>query len=139
MLKILLILFVLLSSKVSVYAQDIITTPYSLGNLKGVNLQADTLYLTASGTFAGGLGTNIATIKDIVSIRVEYVVPVKDTPDRWGGGIGVNIPKLIGKIGGAWLMQGVNANIGVEGLTSKVGGRLKLEPTIYLNVIQVGL
>ena len=119
-------------------AAGLITTPYSLGNLSGINLQGDVLYLPSSGTFAAGAGTNLATIYDMVEVRGEAVEPTDGSGARVGLGIGINLPKLVGKLRGSWLMDNINSSIGVTGLIN-LDGEVKIEPAIYLTVIKMEL
>lgn len=120
-------------------AADLINTPFGLDNLKGLNLQGDTLYLPSSGSFAVGAGMTLATVyNDTLEIRGEIVSPISDEPTKAGLGIGVNVPKLISQFGGSWLMSGVNASIGVTGLIN-LNGLAHFEPAIYVTLFQVGL
>lgn len=123
---------------VSAQAADLITTPYSLGNLSGLNLKGDILYLPSSGSFAVGAGTTIATIYDMVEFRAEGVEPIDNESARAGLGIGVNIPKLIGKLKGDFLLDNINTSIGVTGLMN-LDGDVHIEPAIYLTVIKMEL
>ena len=135
--KLILAVAVFIFMAVPAMAADLITTPYSLGNLSGLNLQGDILYLPSSGTFAAGAGTNLATIYDMIEIRGEAVEPVDGSGARAGLGIGVNLPKLVGKLRGSWLMDNINSSIGVTGLLN-LDGEVKIEPAVYLTVIQMG-
>lgn len=83
----------------------------------GTNLSGDSLYLPSSGSFAIGVGTDLATVYDFVTIRAEYVDPMEDgLENKVGGGLGVNISALVQKLGGVWLLNGVNASIGIQAL-----------------------
>lgn len=103
----------------------------------GTNLSGDTLYLPSSGSFAVGVGTDLATVYDFVTIRAEYVDPMEDgIENKVGGGIGVNISALVSKLGGVWLLSGVNASIGVQALTD-LEGDAHIEPALYISVINI--
>lgn len=139
MLKKFILAVAILLMAVSAQAADLITSPYGLSNIEGLNLQADILYLPSTGNFGAGLGTNIATIYDVLDIRGEFVKPVDgDNTSRAGIGLGVNIPKLIGKLKGNFLLDNINASIGIVGLLN-LDGNAHMEPGIYLTVIKVGL
>lgn len=121
---------------VSVQAADLITSPYGLQNMKGLNLQGDVLYLPSSGTFAAGAGTNLAIIADAVEVRGELVEPTDGSGTRAGLGIGINLPKIVSKLRGNWLLDNINASIGVTGLMN-LNGKFKIEPAIYATIIQM--
>ncbi|HLA00437.1 MAG TPA: hypothetical protein VJZ24_02230 [Thermodesulfovibrionales bacterium] len=103
----------------------------------GVNLSGDTLYLPSSGSFAVGIGTDIATFYDVVKVRGEYVDPMKDGEDHKAGvGVGIDAVKIIDKLGGIWFLGGVNVSTGIMGLTN-LDGDVHLEPAIFLSIVQV--
>lgn len=124
----------------AIFVMLMISTSYAtdLIKLNSLNLQGDTLYLLNSGSFAAGAGSNIATIKDIVELRVDVATPVNTDGDTMAGiGAGVNIVKLINKLGGTWLVNSVNASIGFTELAN-FNGKVELESAIYLSIINVG-
>ena len=103
----------------------------------GVNLSGDTLYLPSSGSFAVGIGSDIATIADVLKVRAEYVDPMKDGETHKAGvGIGIDAVKVIDKLGGVWFLGDVNVSTGIMGLTN-LDGDVHLEPALYLSIIQV--
>lgn len=111
------------------YAQDVV-------KFSGVNLAGDTIYLASEGAFAVGAGIDILTVYDLVTVRAMYATPVNDpSEDKMGIGVGVNVPKLITKVGGSWLLSGLNASLGVAALTN-ANGKVTLSPAIYMSVIQ---
>ena len=100
-----------------------------------LNVQGDILYLPSSGQFAVGIGTTIATIYDIAEVRGVFVDPLPDETDNKAGlGIGVNLVKLINKVGGIWLLNDVNPSIGIIALTN-LSGKAHLEPAIYVSAV----
>ena len=123
-------LFAVLAMSVSSMAADLFT-------LNGLNVSGDTLYLPSSGSFAVGMGSNIATIKDVLTVRAEYVDPMKDGEDHKAGvGVGIDAVKLIDKLGGVWFLGDVNVSTGIMGLTN-LDGDVHLEPALYLSIVQV--
>lgn len=101
------------------------------------NLEGDTLYLPELGTFAVGVGTNLATIEDVVEVRGMIVSTVdKESANMAGIGIGINLPKVIAKLGGTWLIDNVNSSIGITALTN-LDGKAHIEPAIYLTVVSM--
>ncbi len=128
---ILAVAFVMLMVSTS-FAADLFT-------VNSLNLAGDTVYLTASGNFAVGAGSNIASIKDIVEIRAEIVTPINSDGDTKAGiGAGINVVKIIKKLNGTWLVGNINPSIGVMGLTN-LNGVVKLEPAIYVSIINIVL
>ncbi len=128
---ILAITFVMLMVSTS-FAADLFT-------VNSLNLAGDTVYLTTSGNFAVGAGSNIASIKDIVEIRAEIATPINSDGDTKAGiGIGINVVKVIKKFSGTWLVGNVNPSIGIMGLTN-LNGIVKLEPAIYVSIINIAL
>lgn len=119
----------------------IVSTSFAadLFKVNNFNLAGDTVYLTASGNFAVGAGSNIASIKDVIEIRAEIVTPINSDGDTKAGlGIGINVVKVIKKLSGTWLAGNVNPSIGIMGLTN-LNGVVKLEPAIYISIINVTL
>ena len=114
---------------VPAFAQDVVS-------FSKLNLVGDTIYLPSTGTFAVGVGTNIATIKDLVDIRGEYVPAIDNVDAKMGIGIGVNIVNTVQKLGGAWLVGGINTAVGITGLTN-LNGTAHLEPAIYISILKL--
>lgn len=102
-------------------------------SLNSLNLQGDVLYLINEGEFAVGAGTNIATFFDVAELRAELVTP-EDAPVKGGLGIGVNIVKIVSKIGGNWLIETMNPSIGIVVL-GNFSGDVELEPAAYISAI----
>lgn len=106
-------------------------------NLQGLNLTGDILYLPSSGQFAVGAGTTIATVYDIFEVRGVFVDPLPDSNDNKAGlGIGVNLVKVINKVGGSWLIGGINPSVGVTALTN-LTGQAHIEPAVYVSAVSV--
>ena len=106
-------------------------------NLQGLNLTGDILYLPSSGHFAAGAGTTIATVYDIFEVRGVFVDPLPDSNDNKAGlGIGVNLVKVINKVGGSWLIGGINPSVGVTALTN-LTGQAHIEPAVYVSAVSV--
>jgi len=125
-----LALFMLLALSAPVFAQDLIA-------FSGLNIEGDTLYLPSTGTFAVGIGTNIATIKDVLEIRGMVVTSVdKESGNRIGLGLGVNVVKLISKVGGTWIANKIMPTIGVTALVN-VNGDAHIEPALYVSIISI--
>src|SRR3972149_3566647 len=125
-----LVLFMLLALSAPVFAQDLIA-------FSGLNIEGDTLYLPSTGTFAVGIGTNIATIKDVLEIRGMVVTSVdKESGNRIGLGLGVNVVKLISKVGGTWIANKIMPTIGVTALVN-VNGDAHIEPALYVSIISI--
>lgn len=104
-------------------------------NWSPLNVEGDTVYMLETGAFGVGVGTNIATYKDVVEFRGMLVSSVdKVDVNKVGFGIGVDVPNVIKKLGGAWLLDNVNATLGITGLTN-VNGEMNIEPAIYVSVI----
>lgn len=102
-----------------------------------INLQGDTLYLPDSGSFAAGIGIDIAKFYDIVSLRAEAITSFKqDTSDRIGIGLGVNIPKLISMSGGTWLLKGITSSVGVLGVFN-INNPEHFEPAVYVTILKI--
>ena len=111
-----------------------ITQPFSF---PGLNLQGDTLYFPTLGVFAAGIGTDIATFYDILSIRAEAtVVSQENSANMAGVGLGINIPKLIEKAGGTWMLKGFTSSIGVLGMVSFTAP-VKIYPAIYVTILKI--
>ena len=125
-----LALFMLLALSAPVFAQDLIA-------FSGLNIEGDTLYLPSTGTFAVGIGTNIATIKDVLEIRGMVVTSVgKEADNRIGLGLGINVVKLISKVGGTWIANKIMPTIGVTALVN-VNGDAHIEPALYVSIISI--
>ena len=108
-------MFLVLGLSTMAMAQDVIS-------LNQLNVGGDTLYLTDTGTFAVGIGTDVVTFFDMATVRGHYVTPVEDGDyHRAGLGIGVNIKVLAEKLGGTWLLDTLNPTIGITGLTNLDG------------------
>lgn len=105
--------------------------------LNPFNLQGDTVYLPSQGAFGVGVGSNIATFKDTVELRGMVVSSVDKVDANMAGvGIGVNLPKVIAKLGGTWLLDNINTSIGITGLAN-LNGKAQIQPAIYLTVVSV--
>lgn len=106
-------------------------------NLNGLNIQGDILYLFSEGEFAVGAGTTIATFYDVAELRGVFVSPLEEgTPDKAGVGVGVNIVKVISKIGGVWLVSTLNPSVGITALTN-LSGTAHIEPAAYFSAVNV--
>lgn len=105
--------------------------------INGLNIQGDVLYLLSEGQFAVGAGTTIATVYDIFEVRGVFVDPLPDEIDNKAGlGIGLNLVKLINKVGGSWLLNGINPSVGVTALTN-LNGTAHIQPAIYVSAVSV--
>lgn len=101
-----------------------------------LNLAGDTVFLPETGSFAIGAGITLATI-DVVELRGMLVTTVDKTErNLMGVGVGVNLPKVIAKFGGNWLLDNINSSIGITALTN-VDGKAHIEPAIYLTVVSM--
>ena len=126
--NLILALFAVLVMSVPAMAADLFT-------LNGLNVQGDTLYLPSSGSFAVGIGSDIATIKEVLTVRGVLVSEVtKDQDNKAGLGIGLNLAKLINMVGGSWLAGNLNASIGVTALIN-LDGDAHIEPALYVSLI----
>lgn len=114
---------------------------YAEGLLGGnLNLQGDTMYLPKHGQFALGVGTTIASLdKDgIVSIRGEVATTVGgETHTLVGGGIGVNIPKLVEKLGGSWILKAFTVDIFTAVMMDMSASKFTAEPIIGVSILKV--
>jgi len=107
-----------------------------------VNIQGDTIYLLSRQDFGMGLGWNVASIADIVELRAETVFPIVgdgSASTLLGVGAGVNLPKLIEKLGGEWILKNITSSIGVLALYDFNADEEseQIEPAIYLTIIKV--
>jgi len=107
-----------------------------------INIQGDTIYLLSRQDFGMGIGWNVASIADVVEVRAETVFPIVgdgSASTLLGAGIGVNIPKLIEKLGGTWILENITSSIGVLALYDFNADEEseKIEPAIYLTIIKV--
>jgi len=126
--NLILALFAVLVFSVPAMAADLFT-------LNGLNVQGDTLYLPSSGSFAVGIGSDIATIKEVLTVRGVLVSEVtKDQDNKAGLGIGLNLAKLINMVGGSWLAGNLNASIGATALIN-LDGDAHIEPALYVSLI----
>lgn len=126
--KFILVLIFILSVSIPAMAADAF-------NLNSLNLQGDILYLFSEGEFAVGAGTTIATFYDIAELRGVFVSPLEEgTPDKVGAGIGVNIVKVISKVGGVWLVSTLNPSVGITALTN-LSGTAHIEPAAYFSAV----
>ena len=136
MKKILLALVMFLMLAVPAYAIDLGITD---ATIPAININGDTLYLPQQGTIAVGVGYRVATLfKDMVEIRAEMVSPVKDmlSSDIMAGvGVGINIPAVVTKLGGVWVMKGLNPSVGIVGLID-LTNKQTIVPAIYLTVLK---
>lgn len=123
-------LFAVLAISTVVMAADTVDIP-------NLNLGGDTLYLTDTGTLAVGIGSDIASFYDLVTIRAEYVAPVEENDyHRVGLGVGANIPKLVETLGGQWIQKNINSTVGVMGLTN-LDGKVNPELGLYVTILNV--
>jgi hypothetical protein len=107
-----------------------------------LNLQGDTIYLLSRQDFGMGIGWTIATLQEFVEIRAESVFPIVGEGSNStlvGVGVGMNIPKLVEKLGGQWFLSGITSSIGVLGLMdfNATSEKDEIEPAIYLTVVKV--
>jgi len=125
---IILLSFLLLPQTVG--AEDLIKPDFSLNG--------DMLYLLSGEVVSGGVGLNVASAMDgLIELRAEYVETFSDTvSDKIGAGIGINIPKLVEKAGGKWLVSELVPSIGVLGLLD-LSGTARLEGALYLSVVKI--
>lgn len=101
----------------------------------GLNASGDTLYLPSSGSFAVGIGSDIASINSFIDIRAHLVTEVtKDQDNKAGIGLGINLPKLVSYLGGSWVAEKMNASIGATALVN-LDGDAHIEPALYLSLI----
>ena len=104
-------------------------------NWEPLNVEGDTVFMLETGTFGVGVGSNVATYKDMIELRGMLVSSVdKIDVNKIGFGIGVNIPNIIKELGGTWLVDNVNATLGITGLTN-VNGDMNIEPALFITVI----
>lgn len=80
-----------------------------------LNLSGTTYYLPAENMIAVGGGLDVATYKDIVSLRVEAATEVvkegdADESTLVGFGLGASLNKLVTLIGAEWVAN-MNSNI----------------------------
>ena len=123
-------MFLVLGLSTMAMAQDVIS-------LNQLNVGGDTLYLTDTGTFAVGIGTDVVTFYDLATVRGHYVAPVEDGDyHRAGLGVGVNVKILAEKLGGTWLLDTLNPTVGITGLTN-LDGKVNPELGFYSNIINV--
>lgn len=105
--------------------------------LNPLNMEGDTIYLPSQGAFGVGIGSNIATFKDTVELRGMVVSSVDKVDVNMAGiGIGINLPKVITKLGGTWLLDNINTSIGITGLAN-LNGKAQIQPAIYLTVVSM--
>jgi len=129
MKKLLLSLVLVLGLVSFAYAEPI--------SFSGLNLQGDTLYLPTLGVFAVGVGSDIASFYDFLSIRAEATVISQDNVANMAGvGLGLNIPKLVEKAGGTWLLKGFTSSIGILGMMSFTAP-VKVHPALYVTILKV--
>lgn len=107
-----------------------------------LNIQGDTVYLFSRKDFGMGIGITVATLQQFLEIRAETVFPIVgdgSSSTLVGVGAGVNIPKLVEKLGGEWILQGITSSIGVLGLMdfNATDAQHEIEPAIYLTVVKV--
>src|SRR4030067_2414554 len=106
-------------------------------SINGLNLQGDVLYLLSEGQFAVGAGTTIATIYDVFEVRGVFVDPLPDSNDNKAGlGVGLNLVKVINKVGGSWLLNGINPSVGITALTN-LSGTAHIQPAVYISAVSV--
>ncbi len=136
--KFILAVIAVLFMAVSVQAAEIpligsVTSPYS----DGLNVQGDVHYIFSCNCSGAGIGTNIATIREIAEVRAVAVDPNEEgVKSKVGIGIGANLPRVIGKLGGSWLMDKLNPSIGISALTD-MDGPIKLDGSVYVTAVDI--
>lgn len=130
-----IIAFILAIMPVSSQAEEIKNT------VGFISLQGVTYYLPNAETFAVGAGVEVASLYGgLLSIRAEAVTAVvkeETASDNYIGiGIGLNIPKVITKLGGSWVADKFNPSVNVAILSDMDDG-INAEYAVGLNVIQI--
>jgi hypothetical protein len=110
----------------------------------GLNLNGDVFYFLRTGTFGAGATFTVAMLYDgLGELKIAWVKPVNapTEPDRYGAGLGVNLPKLVEKLGGQWAAKGINSSVGLMGLVPVGGSAGAIPPTvewaIYATIVRV--
>lgn len=107
-----------------------------------LNLSGTTYYLPMSQAFAVGGGVDVATFYDgLFALRGEAAVTVVDEGEGenlYGGGVRLDLPKLITRIGGSWLAGAFNPSLNAAVLVG-IGedGELNPQAAIGVNIITV--
>ena len=102
----------------------------------GLNLQGDTLFSLSSKQLTVGIGMDIATIKDgLIALRVEAAAGMSGESTKYGGGLTVNLPKLVNMAGGTWAAKMFNPSVGLIGLYDFSAS--KLEPALMITIIKL--
>ena len=128
MRKLILAAILTVAMAVPAMAQDVI-------KLSNLNVSGDTLFLPSTGSFAVGVGTNVATFVDMIELRGVFVSEVtKEQTNMAGLGLGVNIVKAINKLGGTWLAGNLNSSVGVTALAN-LDGKAHITPAVYISLI----
>lgn len=127
MFRKLIIALVISLMAVSAHAADL--------QFSSLNASGDTLYLPSSGSFAVGIGSDIASINSFIDVRAHLVTEVtKDQDNKAGIGVGVSLPKLVNYLGGSWFAEKMNASIGATALVN-LDGDAHIEPALYISLI----
>lgn len=128
MYKLILAVILTVCLSAPVFAADVV-------KLSNLNVSGDTLYLPSNGSWAVGVGTNIATFVDLIELRGVFVSEVsKEQANMAGVGLGVNIVKAINKLGGDWLAGNLNSSVGVTALAN-LDGKAHVTPAAYISLI----
>lgn len=136
--KFILAVAVMIAMAVPAMAADVpllgsVTSPYS----DGLNVQGDIHYIFSCNCSGAGIGTNIATIREVAEVRAVAVDPNEEgIKSKVGVGVGANLPAIINNLGGSWLMDKLNPSIGISVLTD-LDGPVKLDGSIYVTAVDV--
>lgn len=103
----------------------------------GLNIQGDAVYVFDGKQLAVGAGMDLAKIYDFVKLRAEAVAGVTgdETTGLIGPAIGIDIPALVEKFGGTWLLKGFTSSVGVTCLYDV--GHNEFKTGLYVSLIKV--
>ena len=106
----------------------------------GLNIQGDVVILPFDGCRAAlGAGMDMASLYSFIRLRLEAATVVTGSDDNSGSfigpGIGVDIPSLVEKLGGQWILKGFTSSIGVVTLYDINDG--DIVPGVYLSLIRI--
>lgn len=135
LLVIAVLMAVLLLFKINANAEEV-----NILQITPLNLQGDTVYLMSRQDFGMGIGWNIATVQEFIELRAETVFPIVgdgSSSTLIGAGLGINIPKLIEKLGGEWIIPNITSSLGLLGLFDFNAVGNQWEPAIYLTIVKV--
>ena len=97
----------------------------------------DVMYLLKQHKFVAGVGVDIARIYDLVNIRGQYVSDFKgESKDLIGGGVGLDVVKVVEKLGGEWMLRNITASVGISCLVD-LRTKPELEPALYATIIKL--